>query len=217
MNDIELKFITDNLKPWDDLNKLLSERLVLEPRISELTRLTNDLAKNIHHQIDYIVKVNGGNNEQVKIKRNIIHEKYNQNKIIGDIADTSKHFDLRNTKRIANIELSSTFECSEKQFRFIRNIANIQYENINQSYDFLIISYQAIKNLINYFFLNIDFERKVIENNDVFFDVAWLYHDSNKSISLKSTRIEFFKKDEEHNLKHFAPEEVKFSVYQKST
>ena len=215
MNDTELKFITDIIKPWDELNKLLSERLVLEPKISDFTRLTNDLAKNIHHQIDYIVKINGENDAKVKETRNIIQNTNNQNKIIGDIADTSKHFDLRDINRIANIELSSTFECSDNKFRFIRNIANIKYKNITQSYDFLEISYQAIKNLITHFTLNINFERLITENSNEFFNEAWLYHDSNKSISIKSTRIEFLRKDEKNNLIHFDPKEVRFAVYPK--
>ena len=215
MNEIELEFTTNILKPWDDLNQLLSERLVLEPKISELTRLSKDLAKNMHHHTDYFIKKNGGNDTDVKKERKAIHMASDENKIIGDVADTSKHFDLRDTNRIALIQLSSLFEYKTDKFRFIRNLSNINYQNTADTFCFLKTSYEAIHYLLNHFNMNMTFERSIIENGDDFFNEAWLYHDSKNSISLKSSNIEFLEKNNEGHYIHVNPKEVRFAVYNK--
>jgi len=46
------RFLNDIVKPWDELNKLLGERLALQPDLSDVTRLAGALAVAIRHQVD---------------------------------------------------------------------------------------------------------------------------------------------------------------------
>jgi len=46
------RFINDILKPWDELNSLLSQQYAFQPDLSDITRLAGNIAVSIRHQID---------------------------------------------------------------------------------------------------------------------------------------------------------------------
>ena len=46
------RFVNDVVKPWDELNVLLSQRYAFQPDLSDVTRLAGTLAVAIKHQAD---------------------------------------------------------------------------------------------------------------------------------------------------------------------
>src|SRR5258706_9729579 len=83
-----LRLINDVIKPWEELNSLLVQRLALQPDLSDITRLASALAVSIKHQAD----LRG-------VPRNAVDSASNENRIISDVADATKHGQLRDSSR----------------------------------------------------------------------------------------------------------------------
>jgi len=55
------RFVNDVVKPWDELNALLSQRYAFQPDLSDVTRLAGTLAVAIKHQADLAGYTDRGN------------------------------------------------------------------------------------------------------------------------------------------------------------
>jgi hypothetical protein len=215
MDKHKLKFITNIYKPFDDLNKKLSNQNAAQPDINDLILEATNLANQIKHFCDHDLINQDGNDRKMKEYRKIIDNDSNANKIMSDISDLSKHGTLRDTNRIHNLNLSSAFEYNDEGMcSFLRNIIRVRYEN-GFEYDFIRLAGEAI----NYWIIknNYDFELKKGEMiaDRKFENVACLYYDAKATVYMESVRIETLKKDDLGELINFNPDNVMFALFEK--
>ena len=69
-------FLTNIVKPWSELNSLLSQRLAFQPEISDITRLAGLLSVSIKHQT-----------EVAGFSRTVVDAESFENRLISDVAD----------------------------------------------------------------------------------------------------------------------------------
>lgn len=130
----DLRFLNDVAKPWDELNILLTERLALQPDLSDITRLAGSLAVAIRHQVD-----------AAGISDTEANRESNEHRIISDTADFWKHGPLGKAERNNKFSTESFFEYAPgKGFSFIRNALFVEHSTLGK-HDFLVTSLAAIQ------------------------------------------------------------------------
>ncbi len=197
----DLRFLNDVVKPWDELNVLLTERLALQPDLSDITRLAGSLAVAIRHQIDAA----GISDIQANVESN-------DHRIISDTADFWKHGPLRKPERNNKLSTESFFEYAPgKGFSFIRNALFIEHSTIGK-HDFLVTSLAAIEYWIRKRKISTNWSGSVRENTPEFHPVAFLHFDPKRCISMNQTRLGFFSKRIDGLWERADPPEVRFEV-----
>jgi hypothetical protein len=204
MNEKEIKFINDILKPWDELNDLLAKPYAYEPGLNDITRMAGNLATALKHQCDL-------ENESRKIIDPISPE----NKIMSDVADMVKHHGLRDKTRENKLFAVATFECleHENKFKFLRTTIYVEY-NDGKKFDFIVESAKAMNFWINRFNLRISTQRTIKLGSEDFQDKANLYYNPSKCVHMKSTRIQTYRKNTTGNLELFDPKNVNLVLYE---
>lgn len=198
------RFINDVIKPWDELSTLLSQRLALQPELSDVTRLAGGLAVAIRHQVD----VTG-------IRDATANTESNEHRIIADAADFWKHGSLRNSSRNNGFSAEAFFEYEpDKGFSFIRNALFVEHASLGK-HDFLHASLGAIEYWIRKRSLGIAWQGIVRENPAEFHPVAYLYFGAGRNIMLENTRLGFFSKNQVGRLERVRPPNVKFAILDK--
>lgn len=190
---LEYKFINDILKPWDELNELLSQPYCVEPGLSTFTKMATDIAISISHFAE-----NSGLETREAVGQVCL-----SNQIMIDIADMSKHGKLRKTDRENKIDVSSIFEYIETtKFKFLRNKINIEHNRYGK-YDFMETSLNAI------FYwtakLVIDIKRELIIKPNIESNKATLIFNPNFCINVEKTTYNFKKKNLTGELVDFDP------------
>lgn len=203
MDSINIRFLTYLIKPWDELNILLSQRFAFQPEISDVTRLAANLAVAIKHQAD-----------GVSISRKVVDVESQENNLMSDVADVFKHVIVRDASRNNQLLVSSQFECnSENQFRFIRNIVTIDHASAGKV-DFMLTSKQAIHYWIQRLNLPINWKPLIEEGSPEFHEYAFLYFNPRYQVNMESLNLKTFKKQNDGVLAPYAPPEVKFAIYE---
>lgn len=152
-----LRFLNDVVKPWDELNILLGERLALQPELSDVTRLAGALATAIRHQVD----ISGVKDKQANLE-SIEH------RVISDTADFWTHGSLRNIDRNNRFSTEAFFEyLPNKGFSFIRNALFVEHNSLGKQ-DFLQASLAAIHYWINKRALNTTWQGLICQNPEEF-------------------------------------------------
>ncbi len=199
-----LRFLNDIVKPWDELNALLSRRLALQPDLSDVTRLAGSLAVAIRHQVDVVgVKDTEANAECI------------EHRIICDVSDFYKHGPLRDPTRNNSFSTEAHFLYEPgKGFSFLRNALYVEHATLGKQ-DFLhsalaAINYWIDRRSLN---LNLNWSGEVCESPIEFHDEAFLYFESEKCISMNQVRLAFFLKGYDGSLQKVDPPEVRFAVY----
>lgn len=204
MNKKEIKFINDILKPWDELNDLLTKPYAYEPELNDVTRMAGNIAIALKHQRDL-----------EKESRETIDPISPENKIMSDVADMVKHHGLRDKTRENKLYTAASFECFEQEnkFKFLRTTIYIEYVD-GRKFDFIIESAKAINFWINHLSLNISKQRTIKLCNEDFKDKAILHYNPSKCVHMKSTRIETYRKNNKGDLELFDPKNVNLVLYE---
>jgi len=112
MNEDTIRYISEIVKPWEHLNLQLASPLSMNPNVNDFITNANSLAVTIKHFPESILKIKPEN----LVKQSKSYE------IISDLADSSKHGELRKRERECKLSVSSMFERnSEAKVRFLRN------------------------------------------------------------------------------------------------
>src|SRR4051794_35763570 len=99
MNETAIKFITVIIKPWENLNAALSRPYAVQPGISDFTLMTGSLAVSIKH----LAEMNGLAIRELAFES----QPY---RVMSDVADASKHGELKDKDRNNSLVVSSMFE-----------------------------------------------------------------------------------------------------------
>jgi hypothetical protein len=190
---IKYKFINDILKPWDELNELLSLPYCVEPSLSTITKMATDIAISISHFAE---------NSEIK-KREQVGKECLNNQLMIDMADMAKHSKLRKPERENKINVASLFEYIEpSKFKFFRNKIIIEHNTYGKS-DFMETSLKAI------FYwaplLNLDVKRKLIIKDNNVSEKATLIFNPKYCVHAEKATYNFLKKNEFGVLVDFDP------------
>lgn len=198
----DLRFLNDVIKPWDELNALLTKRLALQPDLSDVTRLAGSLAVAIRHQVDAI-----------GLKDSVANAECFEHKVISDTADFWKHGSLRDPGRNSRFSTEALFEYENgKGFSFLRNALFVEHTSLGK-HDFLQTSLIAIYYWINRQGFNVTWQGSVHENPTDFYEEAFLNYESEKCISVSQVRLGFFSRKTNGSLERTDPPVVRFAVY----
>ena|SRR5258708_4759438 len=194
--DKRIKFLNDIIKPWHELNDLLSKPYAYEPGLNDATRMAGNLAITIKHQCDH-----------EKAERQKIDNESASNRIMSDVADMIKHHELGDKKRENGLSLSSMFECSGDRFKFLRTRITVKYTNGNE-FDFVVEAINAMNFWANRngWALPKQLEIKFCEEG--FKNKAVLSYESSKSIYMQSVQINFFQRNATGVLEPHDPENL---------
>ncbi|MCB2426675.1 hypothetical protein [Methylophaga pinxianii] len=197
------RFINDILKPWDMLNSLLVQQYAFQPDLSDITRLTGNIAVSIRHQIDFAHL-----NDKQANNLSQAHQ------IISDAGDYWKHGSLRKQERNCPIRVAAAFEYAENgTFRFIRNIATLAHSSLGE-HDFLTTSAEAARFWMSQHGFNVEWKGLPNSAPPIFEQSARLKFDPRYCINMSNTQIRFFKKISDGKLIPFDPPQVRFEVYE---
>ncbi len=197
------RFINDILKPWDELNSLLSQQYAFQPDLSDITRLAGNIAVSIRHQIDS----SDLNDKQA-------NELSSAHQLISDAGDYWKHGNLRKEERNSPITVAAAFEYREDgTFCFIRNIVTLEHKSLGE-HDFMLTSSEAAKFWMSQRGFAINWEGVTNVALPVYEPAARLKFDPKYCINMSSTQLKFFKMIEGKGLAPFDPPEVRFEVYE---
>jgi hypothetical protein len=206
-----LKFLNDVIKPWDELNNLLIERYAVEPELSSITKDVSSISNAINHQVDALafeqkIDRNKAQEEVINASRSV--------RIISDVSDCIKHVELRKDERRNRFYVAAMFEVNEKnEFCFLRNGIFIEHATLG-NHDFMQTSHEAIDYWNKKRGLSIQWHGSVRCAETEFFPEAFLEFNPKYCIEMKRTRFKCFRRNNVGELEPFAPENVKFSVYE---
>jgi len=197
------RFLTNIVKPWDELNTLLSQRYAFQPEISDVTRLAGSLSVAIKHQA-----------EVAGVSRTETDNESDENRLMSDVADAWKHGELKNPKRNNSLSVGSQFECNENnQFRFIRNIVTIKHQT-DGALDFMETSKAAIQYWINKLSIPISWNPSILVSDMEFHEEAYLFFNPKYQVSMGSTNLQIVKRNNANQLIPYDSPEVRFAVYE---
>lgn len=196
------RFLNEIVKPWDELNALLSRRLALQPNLSDVTRLAGSLAVAIRHQVDVVgIKDTEANAECI------------EHRIVCDVSDFYKHGPLRDPRRNNSFSTEAHFLYKlGNEFSFLRNVLYAEHATFGKQ-DFLHSALVAINYWIHKRALSLNWNGEVLENPIEFHDEAFLYFESKKCITMNQVRLAFFLKGDDGSLRKVDPPEVRFAIY----
>jgi hypothetical protein len=181
----QYKFMNDILKPWDELNKLLTKPYCVQPELSSITKIATDISISISHFAE-VTKI---------AKRWDACKDSLENEIMIDIADKSKHGTLKKKSRENNISVSSMFEyIDDTQYKFIRNKITVEHTTYGQ-YDFMEISLNAIQYWLKE--LELVYDRNILISDNQISRKATLIFNPDYCIHAESSRYFFVTKNEE--------------------
>ncbi|MDQ6955790.1 MAG: hypothetical protein Q9M21_01205 [Mariprofundaceae bacterium] len=197
------RFINDILKPWDELNLLLSQQYAFQPDLSDITRLAGSIAVSIRHQVD---------SSELNDKQ--INELSRAHQIISDAGDYWKHGELKKEERNSPITVAAAFEYREdKTFRFIRNIVTIEHKSLG-SHDFMAASSEAARFWMSQNGYSLQWEGVPSVAPFVYNNAAKLKFNPKYCFSMSSVQLKFFKMTDTEGLIPFDPPNVRFEVYE---
>ena len=197
--NLQIKFLTDIIKPWEELNLRLGMQHAIQPEISDFTRMAYALSVMIKHFAEPDVKPKNASIESQAYK------------VISDVADASKHKKLDVDSRNNTLILSSCFEgTDDEKFRFIRNVITINHKSLGKL-DFIETARDAILYLIEKLKLNIKWTPIVIEGKD-FQDEVLLHLETKYQVSWSGLSIQFLKRNKNGDLVPYDPPKWKFSM-----
>lgn len=186
MERIAVQLLTDVVKPWDQLNQLLSRPFAYRPDFSDVTRNANALAVAIKHTTELTGQ-----------KRNSIDPISMGNRVMSDRADAWKHGDdkLKDAARRNKLAVLSRFEFNEEgEFRFLRNRLLIEHATYGHL-DFMEQARDAVSFWLQRLDLDIRWNKEILVGPHSFQDAAVIFYDASQQIGMPSVRLETVKRD----------------------
>lgn len=199
-----VQLLTNVMKPWDELNTILAERLAFQPEVSDVTRLVGALAVALRHQP-----------EAARIDPSQVHRESIENKIVADVGDTWKHGELRDPARRCEITVGARFECNaENKFRFLRNVVTVRHA-YQGNLDFMEIAGAGIVYWITKMRLGVNWKPRIAEGPTEFFDEAFLFFDPRYQIQMSAMNLQIVRRTEEGVFEPYDAPEIRFAVYER--
>lgn len=197
------RLANDVLKPWDELNTLLSKRYAFQPDLSDVSRLAGTLAVAIKHQAELA---------GYKDRRGI-EAASPDNKLMSDVGDFWKHGPLNDSGRNNSLFVRAIFEYDPlRGFRFLRNGLVIQHKTLGD-HDFMHTSLAAIRYWLAKQHISLSWPGTVAEGPAEFYPTAFLHYDPKYCISMSSTRFQFLARSKCGQLVPTEPPEVRIEIY----
>ena len=197
------RFVNDVVKPWDELNALLSQRYAFEPKLSDVTRLAGALAVAIKHQADLAGYATRTDIDAASV----------DNKLMSDVGDFWKHGPLRDSTRNNSMSVIALFEYDAAQgFRFIRNGLFIEHASLGE-HDFMHVSRAAILYWLTTLRIDLRWSGVVAEGPTTFHPTAFLTYEPNYCIHMSNTRYRFLSRAAHGGLVPTDPPEVRVEIY----
>ncbi len=197
------RFINDVIKPWDELNTLLSQRYAFQPDLSDVTRLAGNLAVAIKHQADLAGLAD----------RSAIDAASLGNKLMSDVGDFWKHGPLRDSGRNNSLSFNAMFEYNaDRGFRFLRNALFIQHETLGE-HDFIQRSLAAIRYWLTTQRIGLSWTGSIAEGPPEFYPTSFLHYNPNHCVSMSSTRFRFLARSGGGELVPTDPPNVRIEIY----
>jgi hypothetical protein len=201
MNEQAIKYITDVVKPWEQLNSALSKPYAIEPGISDFSRIASSLAVAIKHSAE----ING-----LAIK--VLEQESTPYKIMSDVADASKHGALRDASRNNTLTVSSMFEGNDEgKFRFLRNVVNINHATLGKI-DFIESSKDASLYIMQKLNLQTHWTPIIYPGLKEFIDEVTLHASPVHQVSFNAFSLQFVKRNETGDLIPFDPPQWLFKL-----
>ncbi len=198
-----LRFRTYLVKPWDELNLLLSQRFAFQPEMSDVTRLAGALAVAIKHEA-----------EKAKLSRTLVDGESLDNQVMSDVADAWKHGNLANAARNNHLTVGAQFECSpDNKFRFLRNVVTVHHASLG-TLDFMMTAGEAISYWIRKLKLAINWSPTLAEGLREFHEEAFLYFNPKYQISMSATNLQIVRRSANGDLVPYDTPELRFAVYE---
>lgn len=196
------RFANDILKPWDELDSLLSQQYAFQPDISDISRLAGNIAVAIRHQIDF--------SDLTDKQANNLSQAH---QLISDAGDCWKHGELRKEERNSSISVAAAFEYREDgTFRFLRNIVTLNHRSFGE-HDFMVTSSEAAKFWMTQRGYSIEWSGAPNTAVSTYENAARLKFNSKYCIEMSSVQLKFFKRTGGDVLVPVDPPEVRFEVY----
>jgi hypothetical protein len=186
MQAVAIQFLTDVLKPWDELNQSLSQPFAYRPDFSDVTRIANSLAVALKHTA-----------ELTDQSRSAIDQASFGNRIMSDRADAWKHGEksLREPARRNSMTVLSRFEFNEEgEFRFLRNRLVIDHAT-HGTLDFMEQARDAASFWLQRLGLQVQWNSKILVGPRVFKEAALIYYDASQQIGMPSFQLETVKRN----------------------
>lgn len=197
------RFANDILKPWDDLDSLLSQQYAFQPDISDISRLAGNIAVAIRHQIDF--------SDLTDKQANYLSQAH---QLISDAGDYWKHGELRKKERNSPISVAAAFEYRENgTFRFLRNIVTLNHRSLGER-DFMDTSAEAAKFWMAQRDYSIEWKGAPSTAPPRYENAARLKFHSKYCIEMSSVQLKFFKRIDGDSLVPVDPPEVRIEVYE---
>jgi hypothetical protein len=201
MTEQAAKYITEVIKPWEHLNASLGKAYCIDPTINDFISAATSLAVSIKHQAE----LNG-----LIIKD--LEQESEEYKIMSDVADASKHGSLRDNSRNNNLIVSSMFETNDAgQFRFLRNVININHNAVGKI-DFIVCAKDAALYLLNKLDIKTNWNPKVYSYSAEFVDEVRLHASIENQVAWKGLSLQFVKQNSKGELQPFDPSLWKFHL-----
>jgi hypothetical protein len=181
MKEDAIRFITEIVKPWETLNNELSKAFSMNPEINDFTTRANSLAVSIKHIAEACQK----------IKPEVLIPECRPYEIISDLADSSKHGELRKPERECKLSVSSMFERNDDaRVRFLRNLISINH-NTYGKIDFMQCSMESALFVSQKLNIKPNWIPKIFNNSGVFSDEIRVHASPKQQIVWTGMQLQF--------------------------
>lgn len=180
INKDTIRFISEITKPWETLNKELSNEFSMNPEINDFITKAKHLTIAIKHFPE----------STKKIKPETLVPDSLDYSIISDLADSLKHGELYNSQRECKLSVSSMFERNkDAKVRFLRNRILIEHKT-HGKVDFMQCSANSALYVMQKTGIKTDWMPKVLNNQGEFLDEIKVHVSRNNQINWQGMIIE---------------------------
>jgi len=181
MKEEALKFVNDIIKPWEGLNIELGQPYSVNPQISDFTSIANSLAISVKHLPESAQKI---------MTKELIPDSRSY-EIISDLADSSKHGELRSAGRECTLSVGSMFERNDDgKVRFLRNVINIQHNTYGQV-DFMTSLMEAAIFIAQKLDIRTSWSPKILNNGGDFSDKIKVHASKKNQVLWTGMQLQF--------------------------
>jgi hypothetical protein len=192
MKEEAIKFISEIIKPWEELNIKFSTPLSMNPAINDFITSANALTITIKHMPEALIQA----------KPHVLAAENRSYEIMHDLADSIKHGQLRNAGRQCAISVSSMFERnSDATVRFLRNRISIMH-NTYGKIDFMECAMEASKFVSEKLDVRTSWNPQVISNNGQFSSEINVHASAENQVYWTANILEFVEFDTDGNYKN---------------
>ncbi|MBE0393585.1 hypothetical protein [Flavobacterium sp. PL002] len=192
MKEEAIKFITEIIKPWEELNIKFSTIVSMNPNINDFITSANGLTISIKHMPENVLQADPNQ----LAKENKAYE------IIHDLGDSIKHGQLRKQARQCSISVSTMFERSpDATYRFLRNRITIIH-NTYGKIDFMECAIEASKFVAEKLDVRTNWNPQIINRNGEFSNEINIHASCENQVYWTGNALEFVEYDADGNYKN---------------